>query len=64
MDTLGFHSITSVDVDENAAPLFWADQIGPGQTSDVTGVPSLPAGSYRFYCTNHPDMVGTLTVTS
>ena len=25
-------------------------------------VPALPAGTYQFVCTVHPNMVGTLTV--
>lgn len=62
-DTLGNHSIVSVDMHPDATPLFWAEQIGPGQTRDVTGVPGLGPGTYQFYCSNHPDMDGWLTVT-
>ena len=28
----------------------------------VYDVPSLPAGSYTFVCTIHPDMTGTATL--
>lgn len=62
-DNLGAHSIVSVDTYPDATPLFWAEQIGPGQTTDVTGVPGLRPGTYQFYCSNHPDMQGDLTVT-
>lgn len=59
----GFHSIVSEDTNPDATPLFWAEQIGLGQVSRVNGVPGLWPGTYRFYCSNHPDMQGVLTVT-
>jgi len=62
-DTVGgFHSIVSEDLRADATPLFWAGQIGPGQVSEVNGVPGLEPGTYRFYCSNHPDMNGLLAV--
>jgi plastocyanin len=37
--------------------------IGAGETADVTGVSSLRAGAYQFFCSIHPStMKGTLTV--
>lgn len=62
-DNLGSHSIVSEALRPDATPLFEAEQIGPGQASDVKGVPGLWPGTYRFYCSNHPDMQGVLTVT-
>ena len=33
-----------------------------GPTTVTYDVPALPAGTYTFTCTVHPNMTGTLTV--
>ncbi|MFN2614825.1 MAG: hypothetical protein ABR552_08445 [Actinomycetota bacterium] len=43
--------------------VFRAEEVNPGFTSPVTGVESLPTGTYDFYCPIHPSlMFGTLHV--
>jgi cytochrome c oxidase subunit II len=47
--------------DPSGATVFKGDIItGPAETD--YSVPALPAGSYTFNCTVHPNMTGTLTV--
>jgi hypothetical protein len=46
-------------VDASAPPLFHGEAI-TGPASIVYDVPPLAAGEYRFQCTIHPPMVGTL----
>lgn len=43
-------------------PLFWTGLItgGVGATARVEGLEGAPPGAYSFYCTIHPEMVGTL----
>lgn len=43
-------------------PLFWSDLIGPAETTPVLGFDAVAPGAYRFYCSIHPDMVGTVHV--
>ena len=43
-------------------PLFWSKLEGIGQTEQVLGIQNLKPGSYSFYCTLHPGMIGNLTV--
>ena len=40
----------------------WAGEVFTGVASRTYDVPALAAGTYRFYCTVHPGMTGTLTV--
>ncbi len=56
------HDVTSQDLDEDDQPLFASETIGTG-TAAVEGVETLPPGTYDFFCTVHPEMQGTLTVT-
>ena len=42
--------------------LFWSEEVPFGKSTIVYGVPALAAGSYAFFCINHPDMKGTLVV--
>jgi plastocyanin len=47
--------------DASGAQVFKGDVVtGPAETD--YDVPALPAGTYQFVCTIHPNMVGTLTV--
>lgn len=57
------HNVTAVDFKADGKPLFDSSTIRAGQTS-VQGTDSLPAGTYRFFCTVHPlQMFGKLVVT-
>lgn len=40
----------------------WKGQIVTGPTSITYTVPALPAGTYSFVCSVHPNMTGTLTI--
>ena len=42
-------------------PLVWAGDIFNGVETRAYEVPALPAGTYGFVCTVHPNMTGTLT---
>ncbi len=53
------HDIRVLDGDRELATS--ATISGPGQAEVRFG--PLPAGSYRFVCTVHPNMTGTLTIT-
>jgi plastocyanin len=48
----------------DGCPLFYTPLIlgGPGATKPVLGLSDAPPGDYRFYCTIHPSMVGTIQV--
>ncbi len=43
-------------------PEVFKGEIFPGVAEKVYDVPALPAGTYAFVCTVHPNMTGTLTV--
>jgi mono/diheme cytochrome c family protein/plastocyanin len=42
-------------------PVVWAGDIFNGVETRTYEVPALPAGTYGFVCTVHPNMTGTLT---
>jgi plastocyanin len=42
-------------------PEVWKGEIFNGVETRTYEVPALPAGTYGFVCTVHPNMVGTLT---
>ena len=42
-------------------PLVWSGDIFNGVETRTYDVPALPAGTYGFVCTVHPNMTGTLT---
>jgi len=56
------HDVVSVATGADNLPIFYGDIVSTGGQSDVRGVSSLAAGSYAFYCSVHPTMTGTLTV--
>jgi len=56
----GWHSIASHD--EEGRLLFESDWIGQAETSEVRGVSTLAPGAYRFSCSSHEFMQGTLVV--
>jgi plastocyanin len=43
-------------------PVFWSQIIAAGGVTPVEGVPVLKAGQYKFECTLHALMTGTLVV--
>ncbi len=49
--------------DSPTGPLVWAGDIFSGVETRTYEVPALPAGTYGFVCTVHPNMTGTLTAT-
>jgi plastocyanin len=52
------------DVTSKQSGLFASETIGQGATSFVEGSQYLTTGSYDFFCSIHPQMTGTITVTS
>jgi plastocyanin len=56
------HDVFSSTNGSNNRPLFSSAEIGLGQTP-VNGTEALGAGTYRFFCTVHPnEMTGELVV--
>lgn len=56
------HNLASVALDENGERLFSSGAPELAAVRDVAGVADLDPGAYRFLCTIHPNMTGTLTV--
>lgn len=56
------HDVVAVETGPDNLPIFYGDIVGTGGQSDVRGVSSLSPGAYSFYCSVHPTMTGTLTV--
>jgi plastocyanin len=54
----------NVAIHEGSAtgPEKFKGEIFPGVAERTYDVPALPAGTYAFVCTVHPNMTGTLTV--
>lgn len=63
-DDFAQHNVVSRDRDEFNRRLFASPTIGTGRTAEVEGARYLVTGSYAFFCTLHPFMTGTLTVSS
>jgi plastocyanin len=57
------HDVTAGDKGTDGKPLFASPTIGFGQTAKVEGAQNLKPGTYKFFCTVHPFMTATLTVT-
>jgi plastocyanin len=51
----------AIHKDSPTGPLVWAGDIFNGVETRTYEVPALPAGTYGFICTVHPNMTGTLT---
>src|SRR3954469_9666176 len=58
------HDVTAASKDAGGKPLFGTPLQGPGGTADVAGTEYLTTGAYDFGCSIHPNMKGTLTVSS
>ncbi|HEX8938698.1 MAG TPA: cupredoxin domain-containing protein [Candidatus Limnocylindrales bacterium] len=52
----------SIHKDSPTGAELWSGEIFPGVGSRTYQVPALPAGTYGFVCSVHPNMTGTLTV--
>src|SRR5438034_3544372 len=61
---LNNHDVTADAAGPDGKPLFASATIGFGQTSKVDGAEYLTTGAYKFHCSVHQFMTGTLTVTS
>lgn len=56
------HTVTARQTDADGYPLFQSGRTEPGDTREIDGVADLPPGTYRFYCSIHTNMPGTLHV--
>jgi plastocyanin len=63
-DQSAIHDVTSEAKDADGKPLFKSETIEPGKTAPVNGVEFLTTGDYKFYCSVHTFMQGTLHVTA
>jgi plastocyanin len=52
----------AIHKDSPAGEVVWQGEIFNGTDTRTYDVPALPAGTYGFSCTVHPNMTGTLTV--
>ena len=58
------HDVLARDNGPTGKPLFRSELIGFGRTAPVEGTEYLTTGSYGFLCSIHPQMEGTLHVSS
>lgn len=56
------HDLVSKD-QAGGKPIFGSPLLGTGEEALVQGAQQLKGGNYAFFCTVHPFMTGTLTVT-
>jgi plastocyanin len=61
---VNIHNVTSTAKGSDGRPLFESKTADNNQTVPVEGTQYLTSGSYPFVCTIHPNMRGTLNVTS
>ena len=52
----------NVAIEDASGTVLFKGDIFSGVDTKVYDVPALPAGTYKFVCQVHPNMVGTLTV--
>ena len=52
----------NVEIKDGMTMSVWKGEIFNGVETRVYDVPALPAGTYTFICTVHPNMVGELVV--
>lgn len=58
------HDVLARDKGPDGKPLFRSELIGFAQSTPVEGTEYLVTGSYAFVCSIHPQMEGTLNVSS
>lgn len=58
------HDVVARDKGPDGKPLFRSELVGFAQSSPVERTEHLVTGAYAFFCSLHPQMEGTLTVTS
>jgi polyvinyl alcohol dehydrogenase (cytochrome) len=57
------HDVTAEEKDSNGRPLFQSRLVGLGESAPVEGLDRVQSGeTYRFYCSIHPGMQGSLIV--
>jgi plastocyanin len=63
LDTVA-HDVTAKAVGPDGKPAFGSGSTNPAGSQTVAGTEYLTAGSYQYFCSIHPYMTGTITVTS
>jgi plastocyanin len=63
LDTAG-HNVTAKQKEPGGKPLFASASASTGTSQPVVGTEYLRTGPYEYYCSIHPWMTGTITVTS
>ena len=58
------HDVTARDKGSDGKALFVTPLISAGESAEVEDAKFLTTGAYGFFCSIHPNMVGTLNVTS
>jgi plastocyanin len=58
------HDVIARQNGPDGKPLFSTPLVGPGPEPAVAGSQYLTTGTYEFFCSIHPNMVGKLNVTS
>ena len=58
------HDVTATQNGPDSKPLFRSATTDPGKNSTVDGTQYLTTGHYDFICSLHPDMKGSIHVTS
>jgi plastocyanin len=58
------HDVTAKAVGADGKPLFGSAHTDPVGSQPVAGTEYLTTGSYQYFCSIHPYMIGTITVTS
>jgi plastocyanin len=52
----------NIEIKDASGGVVFKGEIFNGIATKVYDIPALPAGTYPFICTVHPNMIGTLTV--
>jgi plastocyanin len=52
----------NIEIKDASGGVVFKGEIFSGVAVKVYDIPALPAGTYPFICTVHPNMIGTLTV--
>jgi plastocyanin len=52
----------NIEIKDASGGVVFKGEIFSGVATKVYDIPALPAGTYPFVCTVHPNMIGTLTV--